>query len=103
MSDIAKCVGNNCLIKEDCWRYMAPADSHMQSYGNFKCIDGKCDYFWRRVNRPIIKWNNGNLAILCVKCGSIVKVGSEFNEDELKYSKGDSGIELEKYYCDKCK
>lgn len=32
MSDITKCKGNNCPVKENCYRFTAPADEFMQSY-----------------------------------------------------------------------
>lgn len=46
MTDISKCSGQNCPLKEKCYRYTAPGDSENQSYilppfiidkGLFKC------------------------------------------------------------------
>ena len=48
----------------------------------------------------ILKFNSGNLAILCSKCYKIIKVGYEFNEKEKLFYKGQ--IDLEPYYCDEC-
>lgn len=46
MADIAMCSGNECPIKEDCWRYMAPA-SRWQSYlATPPYTEEGCEYFW---------------------------------------------------------
>lgn len=46
MPDIAMCNGDDCPIKEQCWRYMAPA-SHFQSYfAAPPCDEDGCEYFW---------------------------------------------------------
>ena len=45
--DIAKCTGDGCPSKEECFRYTAP-DGFMQSYFlNPPIKDGKCDMYWR--------------------------------------------------------
>lgn len=46
MPDIAMCEGGECPVRENCWRYMAPA-SHWQSYfGTPPYNEEGCDYFW---------------------------------------------------------
>ena len=52
MSDITKCKGDNCPVKEHCYRFTAPSDEYMQSYfvdspGEHH-DDGKfiCDKYW---------------------------------------------------------
>ena len=45
MSDISKCNGVNCPIKDKCYRYTAP-DGYWQSWGAFVYDDG-CDDFWQ--------------------------------------------------------
>lgn len=35
MTDIAKCRGDGCPIKEKCFRFASKADEHWQSYSNF--------------------------------------------------------------------
>jgi hypothetical protein len=46
MADIAMCQGDQCPIKEDCWRYMAPA-SRWQSYlATPPYAKDGCEYFW---------------------------------------------------------
>ena len=46
MADISKCVGSNCPVRNNCYRYTAPASSY-QSYVDFQYVDGNCDYFWK--------------------------------------------------------
>lgn len=46
MSDIAMCKGGECPIRENCWRYIAPA-SRWQSYIETPPFTEEgCDYFW---------------------------------------------------------
>jgi len=46
MTDISKCVNEDCPSKEKCWRYVAPG-SEYQSYANFDPKgEEKCEYFW---------------------------------------------------------
>lgn len=47
-----------------------------------------------------IKFNNGNFALLCTSCSKILKVGYEFNEEEVKYAKGE--IDIKPMYCNSC-
>lgn len=32
MSDITKCPGKDCTLKEDCYRFTAPVNEYRQSY-----------------------------------------------------------------------
>ena len=52
-------------------------------------------------NKCHFVWNNSNLAIVCSKCGKIIKVGSEFTEEEMLACKGRKYLKPQ--YCDKCK
>jgi hypothetical protein len=46
MADIAMCLGGECPVKEDCWRYMAPS-SRWQSYlATPPYTEEGCEYFW---------------------------------------------------------
>jgi hypothetical protein len=47
MTDICKCTGEGCHIKEQCYRYTAKADELRQSY-MYPVGDGDkdCEYFW---------------------------------------------------------
>ena len=47
MSDISKCVGANCPLRNNCYRYTASTDGVYQMWGDFQCINGKCDYYWK--------------------------------------------------------
>ena len=51
--------------------------------------------------KAIVKFNGGNVAILCSKCRVIIKTGKDFTEEELKFvfEKG----QLLPRYCKKCK
>ena len=53
------------------------------------------------MKKAIFKFNNGNGALLCSKCRTILKVGYEFTEEERKAMKGE--VKLKAQYCDKCK
>ena len=52
--------------------------------------------------RAIIKFNNGQGALLCSKCRKILKTGSEFNTQEREYARGDLNY-LPPLYCESCK
>jgi len=52
------------------------------------------------MNRWKIKWNSGNLAILCSNCDKIIKEGRDFTEEEINAVK--NSIALPSYYCDEC-
>jgi hypothetical protein len=49
----------------------------------------------------IFKFNSGLGALLCSKCGVIIKIGQEFSPDELMAIKGEK--ELVAQYCNNCK
>jgi hypothetical protein len=51
--------------------------------------------------KAILKFNNGRLALLCNKCHVIIKIGSEFNEEERLFSIGKG--KLPPQYCNNCK
>ena len=37
------------------------------------------------MERAIIKFNGGNLALLCSKCNVIVKTGKDFTTEEMEF------------------
>lgn len=46
MPDICMCVGNECPLKENCYRFTAEP-SYMQAYFTDPPIkDGECEYYW---------------------------------------------------------
>lgn len=54
MSDITKCKGTDCPVKENCYRYTAKANELWQSYFVEPPIkDGKCEMFWGENNEQI--------------------------------------------------
>lgn len=52
------------------------------------------------MSKAIFKFNNGNGALLCSKCRTIIKTGIDFTEDEWKASGGE--LQLGAQYCEKC-
>jgi hypothetical protein len=52
-------------------------------------------------NKAIVKFNNGNLAMLCNECRTIIKTGKDFTKEELDFvfEKG----KLSPQYCEDCK
>lgn len=52
-------------------------------------------------DKAIVKFNGGNLALLCNDCRSIIKTGKDFTKEELDFvfEKG----QLSPQYCNKCK
>lgn len=61
MTDISKCTGINCPVKEKCYRYTA-SESKYQSYvvAPYKITDGvfSCDIFWGKEAEGIWKQLN---------------------------------------------
>ena len=58
MADITKCNNKSCLIKETCWRWLAPVNKKWQSYALFEyidlseCVNGCQDYWeYRKIER----------------------------------------------------
>lgn len=65
-------------------------------------MDTSTDYTMTcKDDKVIIKWNNGNLAILCSKCRTIIKTGVDFTPDEHEVVDGKK--HLPPQYCDECK
>ena len=52
-------------------------------------------------NKAIVKYNNGNLALLCSGCRVIIKTGKDFTNEEMSFAKGK--IVLPPQYCKNCK
>lgn len=47
MADITMCHGNDCPLKNKCYRYTAYASPYWQSiFTEIHYKDGKCKYFW---------------------------------------------------------
>jgi len=53
MSDISKCTGVGCPLKETCWRYKAPANEFWQSYLTevpYNHNVNACEEYWKMVD-----------------------------------------------------
>lgn len=49
MTDIAKCLNQECPMKHKCYRWTAPSDKYGQLYADFKPDEtGKCDNLYER-------------------------------------------------------
>ena len=46
MTDICKCFGANCPVKEKCYRFTAKADEYQSYFVDAPIKDGKCEYYW---------------------------------------------------------
>jgi hypothetical protein len=54
------------------------------------------------MEKAIVKFNGGNLALLCSGCSVIIKTGKDFTEKELDYVLRGKNT-LPPQYCEKCK
>jgi hypothetical protein len=54
------------------------------------------------MEKAIIKFNGGNLALLCSRCSVIIKTGVDFTTEELDFV-FEKGNPLQPQYCDDCK
>lgn len=52
--------------------------------------------------KAIVKFNSGNLALLCSSCSVIIKTGKDFTQEEKDFVMQDDKY-LPPQYCDKCK
>ena len=56
MSDITKCDGTDCPIKESCYRFTAVANEYGQStFVDAPIKDGKCEMFWGNNSQQIFE------------------------------------------------
>jgi hypothetical protein len=51
-------------------------------------------------SKAIFKYNSGNGALLCSKCRTIIKIGIDFTEEELKACMLNEYLKPQ--YCEKC-
>jgi len=52
------------------------------------------------MEKAIIKFNGGNLALLCSKCRVIIKTDKDFTQEELDFALREK--HLDPQYCNKC-
>lgn len=55
------------------------------------------------MDKAIIKFNNGNLALLCSGCRIIIKTGKDFTKEELELTLGGDKNRLPRQFCETCK
>jgi len=54
MSDITKCTGKECPVKNKCYRFTAKSSDYMQSFFTIPPIkEGKCDMYWGEKSESI--------------------------------------------------
>ena len=53
------------------------------------------------MEKALIKFNGGNLALLCSGCSVIIKTGKDFTQDELDFVMI-KGKHLDPLYCEQC-
>jgi hypothetical protein len=46
MTDITKCTGEGCPLKETCYRFTAPAEMYQSYFMTPPVLNGKCEYHW---------------------------------------------------------
>jgi hypothetical protein len=46
MTDITKCTGEGCPLKETCYRFTAPAEMYQSYFMAPPVKNGKCEYHW---------------------------------------------------------
>jgi len=46
MTDITKCTGDGCELKETCYRFTAPMGTYQSMFVDVPLKDGECDYYW---------------------------------------------------------
>jgi len=47
MTDITKCTGEGCALKQTCYRYTAPMGTYQSMFVEVPNRNGKCDYYWQ--------------------------------------------------------
>jgi hypothetical protein len=46
MTDITKCTGEGCPLKESCYRFTAPTGMYQSFFVGVPIKNGKCEYYW---------------------------------------------------------
>lgn len=55
------------------------------------------------MEKAVVKFNNGNLAVLCSYCHKIIKTAKDLTNDELFLVLGEDKNRLPAQYCETCK
>lgn len=54
MSDITKCKGEVCPMKETCHRFTDPESEYQSYFTESPIIDGKCSMYWGQAEQDMI-------------------------------------------------
>lgn len=54
MSDITKCKGEGCSMKETCHRFTDPASEYQSYFTESPIKDGKCEMYWGQAQQDMI-------------------------------------------------
>jgi len=50
MTDITKCTGEGCALKQTCYRFIAPMGSYQSMFVEVPIRNSKCEYYWETFN-----------------------------------------------------
>ena len=51
MTDITKCTGEGCPLKETCYRYTAPREMYQSFFFGVPIKNGKCENYWGEASQ----------------------------------------------------
>lgn len=61
MPDISMCVGNDCPLKETCYRFKAKPCEYQTYFMNPPYEDRKCEYYWKMESKPNLPGGNPDI------------------------------------------
>ena len=83
MSDITKCSGFNCPLKDNCKRYKAIGGDWEYYFTEPPYKDGKCEFFLGDKSKSTLKKIIlGCLVLILTSCGSVKKSSSVIEENK---------------------
>jgi hypothetical protein len=50
MTDITKCTGEGCALKETCYRFTATTGMYQSFFFEVPIKNGKCEYYWEKTS-----------------------------------------------------
>jgi hypothetical protein len=51
MTDITKCTGEGCPLKETCYRFTAPTGMYQSFFFGVPIKNGKCEMYWGEASQ----------------------------------------------------
>jgi hypothetical protein len=51
MTDITKCTGEGCALKETCYRFTAPTGMYQSFFFGVPIKNGKCEMYWGEASQ----------------------------------------------------